>query len=392
MVIYLNNAATSWPKPESVGWNMSDFISYAGANHARGSTSPRDMETMNLVLLCREKIADLFRGYEDADSRYVTFTSNITESLNTIIRGFARPGMRVLTSSMEHNAVIRPLREIERGGVCVEVLPCDSAGVLSGQTVEDALETAADMFVLSHASNVSGTLQDLPRIAEICARKKVPLVLDSAQTAGEIPIDVEALGLAALCFTGHKGLLGPQGVGGIVWSPDFASRCAPLIMGGTGSFSHEETHPDVMPDKFEAGTPNLPGLAGLLAALEWVQSQGPQKIHAKKETLTRFLLEELSALQGVELYGPDADTPRMAVVSINIQGMDNAKAAQELSANWSIETRPGLHCSPLGHKTLGTYPQGTLRLSPGFFNTEEEIEHAVSAIRVLARSAEENVF
>ena len=392
MVIYLNNAATSWPKPESVGWNMSDFISYGGANHARGSTSPRDMETMSLVLLCREKIAELFKGHEGADSRYVTFTSNITESLNIVIKGFVRPGMRILTSSMEHNSVIRPLREMEHLGARVDVLPCDATGYLREKTFEEALQTPVDLFVLSHASNVSGTLQNLPFFAEMCAREKIPLVLDSAQTAGDIPINTAELQLAALCFTGHKGLLGPQGIGGVVWHPEFASRCTPLMTGGTGSFSHEKDHPTAMPDKFEAGTPNLPGLAGLLAALEWIDSQGLEKIHAKKNYLTQMLLEGLHNLQGIEFYGPDTETPRMSVVSINIDGMDNATAAQQLSSNWGIETRPGLHCSPLAHQTLGTYPQGTLRLSPGFFNTEEEIEHAVSGIGVLSRSASDHFF
>ncbi len=217
MVIYLNNAATSWPKPESVGWNMSDFISYGGANHARGSTSPRDMETMSLVLLCREKIAELFKGHEGADSRYVTFTSNITESLNIVIKGFVRPGMRILTSSMEHNSVIRPLREMEHLGARVDVLPCDATGYLREKTFEEALQTPADLFVLSHASNVSGTLQNLPFFAEMCAREKIPLVLDSAQTAGDIPINTAELQLAALCFTGSALVRTCRALNSIVW-------------------------------------------------------------------------------------------------------------------------------------------------------------------------------
>ena len=387
MAIYLNNAATSWPKPETVAWAMADFISYGGGNHGRGVASARDMETMKLLLQCRERVAELFGGYIGANPQYVSFTSNVTESLNIVLRGYLRPGMRVLTSSMEHNAVIRPLRDLEQQGVTVSILQCDNRGKLDPRLLEAALVEKADLLVLSHASNVCGTVQDVAALSQIAKRHDLPVVLDAAQTGGLLDINVSELGLAALCFTGHKGLYGPQGIGGILWHPEFAHRCKPLITGGTGSFSHEEFQPETLPDKFEAGTPNLPGLAGFLAALEWIQTHGVEKLFNRKDRMTQFLLNEFSQIDEIQLYGPMPGELQMPVIALNISGMDNATAAEQLAQRWGIESRPGLHCAPVAHKTLGTFPQGTLRLSPGFFNTEDEIAQVASSVRTLARTA-----
>ncbi|MBR0097613.1 MAG: aminotransferase class V-fold PLP-dependent enzyme, partial [Synergistaceae bacterium] len=255
MGIYLNNAATSWPKPAEVAEAMSKFLLQSGANLARGANSERDLETLNFVLDCRFKLAEFFNGYEDQDPRYITFCANITEALNIVLRGYLKPGMKVLTSSMEHNAVMRPLRFLEQQGVILKVLPCEPDGFLKPEVLEQELKfNKYDLMVMSHASNVSGTVQDIERIAEICKLNKLNLVLDTAQTAGVLKLDVNKLNLAALCFTGHKGLMGPQGTGGIVWRPDFAAEVTPIISGGTGSFSHLEYQPEDLPDKFESGT------------------------------------------------------------------------------------------------------------------------------------------
>lgn len=382
--IYLNNAATTWPKPESVAKAMASFLEGRGANLARGSASERDLGTLDMVTTCRMKIAALFGG-PGADPRYATFTANVTESLNIVLKGFLKPGMRAATSSMEHNAVMRPLRRLESEGVSVTVMPCTAEGVLEPGTLAGELEKGLDLVVLSHASNVCGTVQELDRLAPLCASAGVPLVLDTAQTAGVLPVDAAGWNLAACCFTGHKGLMGPQGTGGILWRSDFADRCRPLVEGGTGSFSHEEIQPSVLPDKFEAGTPNLPGLAGLLASLEWLEETGIDTVRKREDALGSRLLAGLPGIPGITLYGRKTGAGRLPVFALNFDGLDNGRAALELADRWGIETRPGLHCAPTAHRTLGSFPQGALRISPGFFNTEDEIDLCLEAIGTLAR-------
>ena len=381
MAIYMNNGATTWPKPECVARAMSDFLTGCGANLARGSASKRDMGTLDLVFSCREILASFFGGWED-DARYVTFTASVTESLNVVFKGYLKPGMKVLISSMEHNAVVRPLRRLETMGVSVDVLPCDEEGFLHPSTVAKALSgPGISMVALSHCSNVCGTVQDLDSIAALCREAGVPLVADCAQTAGILPLNAEKLGLAALCFTGHKGLLGPQGIGGILWKPDFAEKTDWFVEGGTGSFSHLELQPDTLPDKFEAGTPNLPGIAGLFAALEWIGETGMENIRRREEALGALLLEGLLSLPGVQLSGRKTMDGRLPVFAVNFRDRDNGVLAAKLSDEWGIETRPGLHCAPLAHKTLGTFPGGALRISPGWFTTVEEVQKTVDALK-----------
>ncbi len=386
MSIYLNNGATTWPKPPGVAEAVSGFITGRGANLARGSSSGRDIDTLDLVTSTRMKLADFFGGYSKADPRYVTFTSNVTESLNVVLKGYLRPGMRAATTSMEHNSVIRPLRRLESEGVKVTVLECDSRGLLDPEDLESLFRNQkVDLFVFSHASNVCGTIQPLEDIASICRSAGVPCVLDSAQTAGVVPIDASGLGLAAMCFTGHKGLMGPQGIGGIVWAPEFAKTVSTFIEGGTGSFSDEEIHPVKMPDRFEAGTPNLPGTAGLFAAIDWISSTGIEKISEREKGLGKRLYEGIRGLKGLKIYGMDDERNRLAVYGMNFSRIDNGTAAMELSERWGIETRPGLHCAPRAHRTLGSFPAGALRISVGYFNTEEDVDTAVKALESLAR-------
>ena len=372
--MYLNNAATTWPKPECVSRAMSEFLLKGGANSSRGSSSERDMNTMNIILDCRIKLAEFFGGYDNANPLLVTFTSNITEAINVVLRGFFRPGMRALTTSMEHNAVMRPLRALEQKGLNLCVLHCDSEGRLNPSELERELSSSKyDMMIMSHASNVCGTVQPLEEAAEICKKFKVPLIADTAQTAGVIELNASELGLSALCFTGHKGLMGPQGTGGIIWEPEFASRVEPIITGGTGSYSHLEYQPEELPDKFESGTPNLPGIAGLNAALDWLKDTGVKNIADRERETGGYLLEKLKSIDDVILTGHKDMNERVSVFSFNVRGKDNGILADELS-RCGFETRPGLHCAPSAHKTLGTFPQGALRVSPGYFNTVNELD------------------
>ncbi|MDR1377884.1 MAG: aminotransferase class V-fold PLP-dependent enzyme [Synergistaceae bacterium] len=409
MDVYLNNAATTWPKPPGVAVAMADFLTRSGANLGRGSSSRRDLATLNMVLDCRIAISKLLGGYDDGNPQYVTFCSGVTEALNVTLKGFLRPLLadearrkrgripRVLSTSMEHNAVVRPLRALEREGVSVVFLECGLEGALDSELLEKTLKGENgdfDLMVLSHASNVCGTVQPLEKIARLCRGAKLPLVVDTAQTAGLLPLSATELGVGALCFTGHKGLMGPQGIGGIVWNPEFASRVAPLVEGGTGSYSHVETQPLDMPDKFEAGTPNLPGIAGLCAALEWLDKQGIHAIAERENELGGRFLKELRETEGALLYGRPTMEGRLPVFSVNFLDpfggfLDNGLLADRLlglEGNGtefykSFETRPGLHCSPLAHRTLGTFPHGSLRISPGYGNKPEEIDALWEAMR-----------
>ena len=340
------------------------------------------MKTLNIMLDCRIKLAEFFGGYDD-DPMFVTFTANITESLNVVLRGYLREGMRVLTTSMEHNAVMRPLRALESKGLKIGIVQGDSRGLVKAEDIKRELDSVKyDLMVMSHASNVCGTVQPVEEAAEICRKHSVPLVLDTAQTAGVIPVNASELGLAALCFTGHKSLMGPQGTGGIIWNREFAERVEPLITGGTGSYSHLETQPDEMPDKFESGTPNLPGIAGLNSALDWLNSEGIGKISERENETGQYFLEGLKGIDGMILSGLTEMKGRLPVFSFNIEGKDNGILADGLS-RLGFETRPGLHCSPSAHKTLGTFPQGTLRVSPGYFTDTGEAGEFIYALKTL---------
>ena len=383
--VYMNNAATTWPKPQEVPDAVYAFMTRDGANASRGSASERDIKSLDILFTARAKAAKLFGGYAKANPKYVTLTSNVTHSLNIVIKGFVKSGMRVVTTSMEHNSVIRPLREAQKSGVAVEVIQASLRGYVDPKKFSEAALERTDLAVVSHCSNVCGSAQPVEEIAEICAKRGIPLVVDCAQTGGILPLNASELGLAALCFTGHKGLFGPQGTGGIVWKPEFAEQCSPLMEGGTGSLSHEETQPDVMPDKFEAGTSNLPGFAGLDAALDWIERTGIEAIREREEKLGARLEEGLLSIKGLRLLGSArGESPRLPVYAFNVDGKDNGEFANDLSMTYGIEGRPGLHCAPLAHRTLGTFPEGALRLSPGYYTTEDEIDYTIESIRALA--------
>lgn len=381
--IYLDNASTTFPKAPNVASAMADYITNCGININRGSYSlAYDVE--DIIYTTRQRLHTLFNGH---DPSHVIFTQNVTMSLNMVIKGLLKAGDHVLVSSMEHNAVMRPLTQLLDEGITFDTIPCDSTGSIQMDSIEPLIRPNTVALIINHASNVCGTIQPLESIGQICKAHNLQFIVDAAQTAGVIPIDVKACHIDALCFTGHKGLLGPQGIGGIILTKEMAQTLTPLIAGGTGSFSHLETMPTHMPDAFEAGTLNLPGIIGLNEGLDYIESQGMENIHNHELVLTQSFLEGLQSIDGINIVGKQNIQDRTAVVSITIDGMDPANIAYELESTYHIMTRVGLHCAPRAHQTLGTYPEGTVRFSFGYANTHKDVESALSALNTIVKSS-----
>ena len=381
--IYLDNASTTFPKAPNVASAMADYITNCGININRGSYSlAYDVE--DIIYTTRQRLHTLFNGH---DPSHVIFTQNVTMSLNMVIKGLLKAGDHVLVSSMEHNAVMRPLTQLLDKGITFDTIPCDSTGSIQMDSIEPLIRPNTVALIINHASNVCGTIQPLESIGPICKAHNLQFIVDAAQTAGVIPIDVKACHIDALCFTGHKGLLGPQGIGGIILTKEMAQTLTPLIAGGTGSFSHLETMPTHMPDAFESGTLNLPGIIGLNEGLDYIESQGMENIHNHELVLTQSFLEGLQSIDGINIVGKQNIQDRTAVVSITIDGMDPANIAYELESTYHIMTRVGLHCAPRAHQTLGTYPEGTVRFSFGYANTHKDVESALSALNTIVKSA-----
>ena len=381
--IYLDNASTSFPKAPTVATAMSDYITNRGININRGSYAlAYDVE--DIIYTTRQRLNTLFNGH---DPSHVIFTQNVTMSLNMVIKGLLKAGDHVLVSSMEHNAVMRPLTQLLDKDITFDTIPCDSTGSIQMESIEPLIRPNTVALIINHASNVCGTIQPLESIGPICKAHNLQFIVDAAQTAGVIPIDVKACHIDALCFTGHKGLLGPQGIGGIILTKEMAQNLTPLIAGGTGSFSHLETLPTHMPDAFESGTLNLPGIIGLNEGFAYIESQGMENIHNHELALTQSFLEGLQSIDGINIVGKQNIQDRTAVVSITIDGMDPASIAYELESTYYIMTRVGLHCAPRAHQTLGTYPEGTVRFSFGYANTLKDVESALSALNTIVKSA-----
>ena len=380
--IYLDNASTSFPKAPTVATAMSDYITNRGININRGSYAlAYDVE--DIIYTTRQRLNTLFNGH---DPSHVIFTQNVTMSLNMVIKGLLKAGDHVLVSSMEHNAVMRPLTQLLDKGIAFDIIPCDKTGSIQLESMDSLIRPNTVAMIINHASNVCGTIQPLESIGSICKDHNLQFIVDAAQTAGVIPIDVKACHIDALCFTGHKGLLGPQGIGGIILTKEMAQTLTPLIAGGTGSFSHLETMPTHMPDAFEAGTLNLPGIIGLSEGLSYIESQGMENIHNHELALTQAFLEGLQSIDVVNIIGKQDIQDRTAVVSITIDSMDPASIAYELESTYHIMTRVGLHCAPRAHQTLGTYPEGTVRFSFGYANTHEDVESALSALHRILKN------
>lgn len=378
-MIYLDNAATTLQKPRPVGQAMLDALQTAG-NPGRGAHEPT-LHAARLVYETRTALAELL-GADDPSC--IAFTANATQSLNMALCGLLHPGDHVLTTVCEHNSVLRPLYRLQKNGVQLDFVEADARGVLRYEQFEQKLRPNTRAVVISHASNVTGNVADLAFVADFTKKHGLLLVLDAAQTAGIRPLDAKTLGADVLCFTGHKGLLGPQGTGGACVRPGL--RVAPLVVGGSGVHSFAEEHPAQMPTALEAGTLNVPGIAGLGAGVRWILQQGVQTLQEKETAWAQLFYEQLQEVENLTFYGDfSGNAPRVPIVSLNIGDEDSAWVADALWEDAGICVRAGAHCAPLMHKTLGTAAQGVVRFSFSHANTEEEVLRAAKAVRTLAR-------
>ena len=378
-MVYLDNAATSYPKAPGVASAMADYVEKVGATINRSSYASAQ-EAGLVTLSLRERLCRLFNH---PDPTHAVLTPGATAGLNMVIKGLLRPGDHCLVSSMEHNAVMRPLVQLEREGVVFERIPCDAQGCLRLEALPGMIKLNTRLVVMAHGSNVCGTVQDAEAVGKICRERGVPFALDAAQTAGHIEVDFERFGLSALVVPGHKGLLGPQGIGALLLDADFARRLTPLVAGGTGSASDSEELPGWMPYRFESGTPNMPGVYGWEAALGWLENTGIETLENHEKTLSKRFLEGIYGLKNVKLYGITVPERRTGVFSVGFLNCDNAEAAWRLEREFGILTRCGLHCAPSAHKTLGSFPEGSVRFSTGWANTEADIDAALSAIAAI---------
>jgi cysteine desulfurase family protein len=386
--VYLDHAATSWPKPAVVLEAMQEFLLNAGGNTGR-SGHRRSIASSRGVSLARERLADLL-GVESPDE--LIFTKNGTEGLNVAICGLAEGVDRIVTSSLEHNSVMRPLRALEQRGHCaVVVVRADgNTGEIDLDDWNAALRGAERCLAVAvHASNVTGVLLPIAAMAAVAADVGVPFVVDASQSAGHIPLSLPALGASAVAMPGHKGLLGPTGTGVLYLAPGV--EIEPLIRGGTGSQSESEYQPDFAPDRYESGTLNALGIVGLGAAAEHLREVGVDRVQDRLTELGRRFRDGLAGVDGVTLHGPADPADSVGIASLNVEGVPCATVARLLDDEWGVMTRAGLHCSPAGHRSLGTAPEGTLRFSWGYDTTERDIDIAVEAVRTIAtreRSAE----
>ena len=377
--IYLDNASTTFPKPNCVADSVYKYMTEMGCNINRGGYE-NAYSVEELVFETRELLANMFGA---SDCKNVVFTKNITESLNFIIKGFLKPGDHVLVSSMEHNAVMRPLVQLEKDGISFSRIPCLETGELCIDSIPSLIRPNTKAIIMTHASNICGTIMPIKEVGALCKKYSLAFIVDSAQTAGIIPIDMADMNISALAFTGHKGLLGPQGIGGFILSEDMTYIIEPLIAGGTGSISHTENVPDFMPDKFEAGTLNLPGIAGLYASLCFIKEKTTEALLEHELLLTKEFIKGIEPLEKkgfIKIIGKKDFTNRTGIVSIKVQTLDPAEVAYALDSKYNIMTRVGLHCAPNAHKTLGTYPEGTVRFSFGFDNDLSDVKASLKAL------------
>jgi cysteine desulfurase family protein len=378
--VYADNSATSFPKAPGVSGAMKDFLDNTGLNVNRGGYADSYDVAMD-ILDTRQMLADMFNAESPRD---VIFTPSVTYSLNMILQGFLKKGDHVITTSMEHNAVMRPLQALSKSGVGYDIFPCGKEGLLNAEDIIRFIKKETKAVVMTHASNVCGTIMPIEAVSEICREYKLKLIVDAAQTAGILNIDV--CGIDALAFTGHKGLLASQGIGGFIVKKAFAEEIEPLILGGTGSLSHEIEQPNFLPDKFESGTMNIPAIIGLKKALEYINRIGIKTIYDKEMQLASAFLSKVRDIPGIRIVGKECADGRIAVVSLDFLNADNAEIAHALDSDYGIMTRCGLHCAPIAHKTLGTYPQGTVRFSFGHFNTTDEVDYIAQSIKELLSS------
>lgn len=376
MGIYLDNAATSYPKPDVVIDKMVDFMKNIGASAGRGAYKSA-IEADRLIFNCRSNICKLFNGKDPAN---VIFTYNITESLNLVINGILKEGDHVITSSIEHNAVWRPLKTLERDrGIEISTVPCDEHGITKAEDVEKLIKNNTKLIVFTHASNILGTIQPIKEIGAIARKHKITFLVDGAQTAGAYPIDIEEDNIDILAFTGHKSLLGPTGTGGLLINCD--ENINPLKSGGTGGDSRNPYQPDNFPNKLEAGTPNVVGIVGLGEAINYINNIGVEKIREKEDETTAYALNKLKEIPGIKIYGPKDAKRIVGVIAFNIEGISGEEIAFRLDQEYNIMIRVGFHCAPTAHNVMGTYEIGAMRIGIGYFNEKKDIDMLIKALK-----------
>jgi len=385
-IVYLDNAATSWPKPAGVADAMAAFLRDSGGNPGR-SGHRLSIAAGRVVAEARDAVAEALGV---GDPLRVAFAANATAAINAALFGVLRPGDLVVADGMAHNAVARPLTELGRMGVSVKWIRCGRDGSIDLAHAEKLVRgtggRAARMLVVTHGSNVCGSLAPLGELAGVAARHGATMLVDAAQTAGIEDLGLDSLGDAMVAFTGHKAMLGPGGTGGLAFSRGAdIGRVRPLVRGGTGSASDSEDQPAFMPDRLEAGTANGPGLAGLAAGLGWIAGNGGRgAIRDRELRLTEALVSGIAALPGAAVYGPEPGRPRCAVMSFTLAGWSCSELALALDERYGVLCRVGLHCAPRAHRVLGTFPDGTARFAPGPFTTEADVERAIGALAELA--------
>ncbi|WP_129599775.1 aminotransferase class V-fold PLP-dependent enzyme [Anaerophilus nitritogenes] len=382
-MIYLDNAATTYPKPENVYLKMDECMRKYGANPGR-SGHTLALQAGRIIYRTRELLCELFHI---DNPMQIIFTCNATDSLNLALKGILKSGDHVITTSMEHNSMIRPIMTLKKFGVDHTIVQCDQDGKIHPKDIKKAIQKNTKLIAMTHGSNVTGTIMPIYEVGEIAKEANILFLVDAAQTAGVYPIDVQKMNIDLLAAPGHKGLLGPQGTGILYIKEDI--ELMQMKEGGTGSKSELLTQPDILPDRYESGTPNTSGIAGLGAGIEFILKEGIDKIREHEEYLTRYMLMGLKQIEKVKIYGPKNEKKQAAVVSINIGQEDSSEVSYLLDKVFSIGVRSGLHCAPLAHKTIGTFEQGTVRFSIGYFNTEEDIKKAIGAIKRICEEMEE---
>lgn len=379
-MIYFDNAATTYPKPEVVYQAMDQCMRNYCANPGR-SGHKLSLEAGRVILEARELLAELFHARKPDN---VIFGLNATDASNTALKGILKKGDHVITTSMEHNSILRPLKELEKAGVETTIINCSPWGELELLSVQKAIKANTRLIVTTHASNVTGTMMPVEELGQLAKENNLLYFVDSAQTAGAYDIDVQKLNIDVLMFTGHKGLMGPQGVGGFYIKDGIELR--QMKEGGTGSMSESLLQPTVLPDRYESGTPNTPGIAGLLAGLKFIKEVGMDTIRHHEEQLTKYFLQNIEKISGIIVYGHNNKNKSYApVVALNVVGKSSSEVSFLLDREYDIATRPGLHCAPLAHKTLGTLDGGAVRFSFGYFNTKEEIDKVLDALKCITK-------
>ncbi|SHJ39114.1 cysteine desulfurase family protein [Geosporobacter subterraneus DSM 17957] len=373
-MVYLDNAATTYPKPETVYQAMDRCMREYNANPGR-SGHKMALASGRSIYKTRDLLCQLFHI---DNPMQIIFTQNATDSLNLALKGLLKSGDHVVTTSMEHNSMLRPIMALEELGVENTIVQCDPTGALDPKQIEAAIKPNTKLIAMTHASNVVGTLMPVEEVGAIARERKILLLVDAAQTAGVYPIDVQKMNIDLLAAPGHKGLMGPQGTGILYIREGIALRH--MKEGGTGSKSEYLTQPEILPDRYESGTPNTPGIVGLGAGVAFILEEGIEKIRAHEEELTEYFLKQLKKIQGIVLYGPQDHRKQAAVISLNLGEEDSSEVSYVLDQVFDIAVRSGLHCAPMAHKTIGTFEQGTVRFSIGYFNTREDIDKAVEAL------------